>query len=501
LRPAGGSPTLLAMTTLVWFRNDLRIADNPALDAAAGDDVIPVFIHAPAEEGDWLPGAASRWWLHHALAALAADLDERGSRLVLRVADDSLGELAALARECGARRVLWNRRYEPAIVARDRRIKAALRAMGIEAESFNAALLHEPWEVANKAGGPFQVFTPFWRHCLARPEPAAPFAAPATLGAPARWPRSSDLAALALLPRIGWSAGLEAAWRPGGRGARTRLAAFLHDGFDGYRDDRNRPDRGGTARLSPHLHFGEIGPRQVWHAVRAQATERRAGAGWRESQFLAEIGWREFAHHLLYHFPTTPTEPLRAPFARFPWRDDRRGLAAWQRGRTGYPIVDAGMRELWQTGWMHNRVRMIAASFLVKDLLLPWTAGARWFWDTLVDADLAANTLGWQWVAGCGADAAPYFRVFNPSGQGARFDPEGAYVRRYVPELARLPAEWIHEPWRAPTPVLDAAGVRLGADYPLPIVEHAGARTRALLALASIGGRGGPAAATKGPAG
>ena len=472
------------MTTLVWFRSDLRIADNPALTAAARDGaVIPVFIHSPGEEAPWAPGGASRWWLHHSLERLARDLRDVGSRLILRVAEDSQGELAALARECGAQRVVWNRRYEPALIARDQEIKTALRACGIAADSFNAALLHEPWEVANKSGDPYQVFTPYWRHCLSQGEPDVPLDAPVALPGPAVWPRSLELERLALLPRIDWADGMRAAWTPGARGAIEGLERFLEAAFAAYQDRRNRPDLPGTSRLSPHLHFGEIGPRQIWHAARHFAGTHGLDASWPHSQFLAEIGWREFAHHLIYHFPHTPVEPLRASFAQFPWRDDAAGLAAWQRGRTGYPIVDAGMRELWQTGWMHNRVRMIAASFLVKDLLQPWNAGAAWFWDTLVDADLAANTLGWQWVTGCGADAAPYFRIFNPSGQGAKFDPEGLYVRRYVPELARLPDQWIHEPWRAPPGILHEAGVRLGVDYPFPIVDHGVARLRALEAL------------------
>ena len=476
------------MTTLVWFRSDLRVEDNPALAAAAaGGSVVPVFIHAPAEDGAWAPGAASRWWLHHSLTALADDLRRAGSRLIVRTAAESGHELHALAEECGARRVVWNRRYEPAALARERSVQATLRAAGLAAESFNASLLHEPWAVANKSGGPFQVFTPFWRHCLALPEPAAPLPAPAALAPPPRWPASRTIAELELLPERDWAGGLHAAWQPGSRGARLRLGQFLQDAFGAYREMRNRPDLAGTSRLSPHLHFGEIGPRQIWHGVREFTRAAGFEAGWRESQYLAEIGWRDFAHHLLVHFPATPLEPLRAQFARFPWRDDPGALTAWQRGRTGYPIVDAGMRELWRTGWMHNRVRMVAASFLIKDLLLPWSAGAAWFWDTLVDADLAANTLGWQWVAGCGADAAPYFRIFNPSGQGIKFDPDGAYVRRFVPELARMPAAWIHEPWRAPAPVLREAGVELGRNYPRPIVDHGLARTRALAALASIG--------------
>jgi len=473
------------MTTLLWFRRDLRLEDNPALCAAATDGAtIPVYVHSDDGEDAWPPGAASRWWLHRSLESLHSELRRTGSRLIVRSASDAGRELVALARECGAQRIVWNRCYEPAAAARDRRVAAALRAAGLAIESHNASLLHEPGTITNKAGGPFQVFTPFWRHCLTLPDPPPPLPPPRALPAPSRWPRSQALDALALRPAIAWDAGLRTAWRPGSREASMRLRAFAREAFALYPARRDRPDQPGTSRLSPHLHFGEIGPRQIWHAAREVATAH--GTPWRDAQFLAELGWREFAHHLLHHFPRTPAEPFRPAFARFPWLRDPRGLEAWRRGRTGYPIVDAGMRELWRTGWMHNRVRMIVASFLVKDLLLPWSEGAAWFWDTLVDADLAANTLNWQWAAGCGADAAPYFRIFNPTAQGKKCDPEGRYVRRHLPELARLPAAWIHEPWNAPPATLRAARIDLGADYPRPIVAHAAARRRALAALASI---------------
>ena len=467
------------MSTIVWFRQDLRIADNPALTAAVdrGSPVIPVYIHAPGEEGGWSPGAASRWWLHHSLVSLGESLAGLGSRLCLRAADDSLDELLRLARECGADCVVWNRRYEPASVARDRQIKLQLRASGLATSSHNSALLFEPWEVKSKSGGPFQVFTPYWRACLAQAAPALPLPAPQRLRAPQAWPASARLEELALLPRVDWSGGLRRTWMPGGPGACSRLQAFLGESLRSYGQRRNRPDAAGTSRLSPHLHFGEIGPREIWHAARETGLSQGGDSSWRQSQFIAEIGWREFAHHLLFHFPQTPDAPLRGNFARFPWRDDAPRLRAWQRGHTGYPIVDAGLRELWSTGWMHNRVRMIAASFLVKDLLISWVEGAAWFWDTLVDADLASNTLGWQWVSGCGADAAPYFRVFNP---------EGVYVRRWVPELANLANEWIHQPWQAPANALTVAGVRLGENYPSPLVDHAAARNAALAALATI---------------
>lgn len=477
-----------AAATLVWLRHDLRLADNPALAAACarGAPVLPVFVWAPHEEGGWPPGAASRWWLHRSLAALDGDLRARGSRLVIR-RGGSGEELARLIRETGAGAVLWNRRYEPAARVRDEAVAASLRARGVEMGAHGAALLHEPARLVNRVGRPYQVFTPFWKACLARGAPPPPLPAPRDLPPPARWPRSLDLSELGLEPAVDWAAGLRSAWTPGERGAAARLRRLLAEGLPGYPADRDHPGREGVSRLSPHLRWGEIGPRQVWHAA-ARAVQRAGQPAWARGAeaFLRQLGWREFAYHLLWHFPDTPEHPLRAPFERFPWRQDAAAWRAWRRGLTGYPFVDAGLRQLWATGWLHNRARMVVGSFLVKDLLLPWQEGARWFWDTLVDADLANNTLGWQWVAGCGADAAPYFRVFNPVLQGRKFDPDGAYVRRWVPELARLPDRWLHQPWAAPGGVLAAAGVALGAGYPRPVVEHETARTRALAALASL---------------
>ncbi|HEY5913527.1 MAG TPA: deoxyribodipyrimidine photo-lyase [Verrucomicrobiae bacterium] len=474
--------------TIHWFRLDLRLADNPALQAAVerGGPVVPVFIWAPEEELPWPPGGASRWWLHQSLRALEARLREGGSRLIIR-RGPAREVLRSLAQEIGAGAVYWNRRYEPTIIARDARLKESLCGDSLAVESFNAALLHEPWTVRNRSAKPFQVFTAFWTHCLALPEPASPLPATRRLSAPAKWPKSLRLEELRLEPKVDWAEGLRRAWQPGEEGAARRLKVFLAKAFADYSEQRNRPDVAGTSRLSPHLHFGEISPRQVWHGLRRMAAKRGLPeAVWRGSQFLAEVGWREFAHHLLYHFPHTPAEPLRAEFKRFAWRKDAARLKAWREGRTGYPIVDAGMRELWTTGWMHNRVRMVVASFLAKDLLTDWQEGARWFWDTLVDADLAQNTLGWQWTAGCGADAAPYFRVFNPVSQGEKFDPHGGYVRKWCPELARLPDEWVRKPWQAPPEILSRAGLRLNRDYPEPIVSHAIAREVALEAFSRI---------------
>ena len=480
------------MSTVIWLRQDLRLTDNPALREAlvGAGPVIPVYLHAPQEEGAWAPGGASQWWLHHSLAALQADLRSRGSDLIIRSTPDSAAELLDVARSTGAARVLWNRRYEPQAIERDARIKILLRKQGLEAESYNGTLLREPWEVKTKSGGPYQVFTPFWRQALSLSDPEEPQNAPQRLPPPTHWPHSHSLADLALLPRVDWAPGFRDTWEPGEANALRRLRTFLADGLQEYPAARDRPDLPGTSGMSPSLHFGEISPRQIWHEVRTHILGRREDRApdkaWREHRFLTEIGWREFGYHLLYHFPETPAKPLRPAYAAFPWADDAVHLRAWQRGRTGYPIVDAGMRQLWHTGWMHNRVRMIVASFLVKHLRINWTCGARWFWDTLVDADLASNTQGWQWTAGCGADAAPYFRIFNPITQGRKFDASGVYVRRWVPELAGLSNDWIHEPWAASDHELSQAGVTLGRNYPAPIVEHAAARAAALAALASL---------------
>jgi deoxyribodipyrimidine photo-lyase len=399
----------------------------------------------------------------------------------------ALAALRSLRAETGASAVFWNRRYEPAVRQRDTKLKMALRADGVEVRTFNASLLFEPWTVRTKAEKPFQVFTPFWKACLASTAPAPPLAVPRRLHGPARWPESVDLDALDLQPAVDWASGLRETWHPGESGAQQQLERFVDAALLHYPNGRDRPAMALTSRLSPHLRFGEIGPRQVWQAVNASAfAEKLSGLLRGAEVYLRQLGWREFAYHLLFHFPHTAELPLRPEFQHFPWDEDERSLRAWQRGRTGYPIVDAGMRELWATGWMHNRVRMVAPSFLVKDLLLPWQSGAAWFWDTLVDADLANNTLGWQWTAGCGADAAPYFRIFNPISQGEKFDPAGEYVKRWVPELAGLPAQWIHKPWQAPPSVLAAAEVAIGRTYPAPIIDHAAARRRALAALASI---------------
>ncbi len=474
--------------TLLWMRSDLRLDDNVALqDAIArGGAVVPVFIWTPGEEAPWSPGPASRWWLDRSLRSLDASLAAMGAKLVVR-RGPALDVLRDLARETGSTAVFWNRRYEPAVIARDKALKEALRADGLEAESFNSALLFEPWQNGKDDGTPYRVFTPFWNAMKRRGPAREPVDAPGSVPAPKKWPHGDSIDRLDLLPTPDWAGGMRAAWTPGEAGARAELERFLVDALHDYETGRDRPGRTGTSRLSPHLHFGEIGPRRIWKTVRDLVADRADGAFDAAAEcWLRELAWREFAHHLLFHFPHTTDAPLKSEFARMDWTDDSRLLRAWQKGLTGYPIVDAGMRELWTTGWMHNRVRMIVASFLVKDLRISWQQGSRWFWDTLVDADLANNTLGWQWTAGCGADAAPYFRVFNPLLQSRKFDADGAYIRRWVPELAALDNKWIHEPASAPPLVLEKAGVRIGETYPAPIVAHDRARRLALEAYGAM---------------
>lgn len=483
-------PRVSDTPSIVWFRQDLRLTDHPALAAAKarGGPIIPAYIWDEAAEGEWAPGGASKWWLHQSLAELSREIEKRGGRLIIR-AGDSQTELTQIVAESGAEAVYWNRRYEPAIRERDAGIKRDFVEAGLEVRSFNGSLLHEPHTVENKQGKPFQVFTPYWRHCLQLEKAAPADGAPRDWPVPPNWPDGLAVSRLALLPKLGWADAFGEHHQPGEAGGRKALDDFLQDGVSAYGKQRDIPSARGTSRLSPHLHFGEISPRQIWAAT---AELGRSKGTFPPSEgarvFLSEIGWREFAYHLLYHFPQTPTAPLREDYADFPWRTDHGGhlRKAWETGQTGYPIVDAGMRELWTTGWMHNRVRMIVASFLVKHLRLPWQRGAEWFWDTLVDADLASNTLGWQWSAGCGADAAPYFRIFAPVLQGKKFDGKGDYVRNWVPEIAGLPNKYLHAPWEAPASVLAEAGVTLGDTYPEPIVDHKTAREDALAAFQEL---------------
>lgn len=480
----------MSSATIVWLRNDLRIQDNPALYKAVklGHPIIPVYIWSPEEDGEHEAGGATKWWLHQSLESLKRDLDKIGLGLVIKRNKAALGALQELIEETKARRVFWNRRYEPHNIEIDKRIKSSLKSDDIEVESFYGNLLFEPWEVSTNSGTPYKVFTPFWRACNSLPEPKGPCEIESKAKPFKGKIQSIPLKELRLEPKIKWAEEIRSFWTPGEAGARKRMDAFFESAVYSYNDERNRPDHDGVSYLSPHLHFGEISPRQILYRAKQSLEEQSSKDDKKAVQvYLSEIGWREFAHHIMYHFPDTLTEPLRDNFNNFPWRDDNlQYLKAWQKGLTGFPIVDAGMRQLWAIGWMHNRVRMIVASFLTKDLLISWKLGAEWFWDTLVDADLASNTFGWQWTAGCGADAAPFFRIFNPILQGKKFDPEGDYVRQWVPELKNLPNKWIHEPWTASPEVLESAGINLGETYPNPIVDHGLARNKALEIYQSI---------------
>lgn len=465
---------------LVWFRSDLRLADNPALHAAleAGFDPVPVYIHAPHEEGCWAPGAASNAWRHRSLKALDLALRQRGSRLLVRRGDSAM-VLQALIEQSGAQALFWNRKYEPATQPRDAAIKQALKQRNVQVRSGNAALLAEPWDVQTRTGEPYKVFTPFYRSVMAGLAQRALQDAPKALPAVPSALKGEDIDALGLAPALNWDAGFWEIWQAGEAGAHQALEVFVEGALHGYLDQRDLPDRVGTSRLSPHLHFGEIAP---WRVIARLQAQRGASLDRDIDGFIRQLVWREFAHHLLHHFPHTAQQNLNPRFDRFDWAGTAAGpLQAWQHGRTGVPIVDAGMRELWQTGMMHNRVRMIVASYLTKHLRVHWLEGARWFWQTLVDADLANNTLGWQWVAGTGADAAPYFRVFNPVTQARKFDPQARYITRWVPELEALPVNARLAPWEFPQ-------LRKGraCDYPhQPIVDLAQGRQAALAAYAS----------------
>ncbi|HMO01458.1 MAG TPA: deoxyribodipyrimidine photo-lyase [Oligoflexia bacterium] len=465
---------------ITWFRGDLRLRDNPMLTAAAqsGFPIVPVYIFSPQTTDDL--GSASRWWLHHAILDLRQQIKEQGGELLI-LNGDLIEKLEWLIEKTSAQAVFFNRCYEPSAIAAGAKVKERFKT----AKSFAGNLLIEPWEITNKSGKPFQVFSAFWRALFpllkeVKPSLVTPIIQFAKINLP-----STPLEDLKLLPTIPWDRGFYEYWTPTRNAALKTLNKFAENIVANYATGRDIPGETGTSRLSPYLHFGQISPREIWEKICRQSEQNKTFSQGAET-YLKELGWREFAYHLLYHFPHTITEPLKPYFKNFPWKLDQKLLKAWQKGATGYPIVDAGMRELWHTGWMHNRVRMIVASFLVKDLLIPWQEGAKWFWDTLLDADLASNTLGWQWTAGCGADAAPYFRVFNPTLQGKKFDPQGRYVRKWVPELATLPDEYLHAPWEAPSEALEKSGVQLGKNYPSPIVDHSEAKIMALEAFEQI---------------
>jgi deoxyribodipyrimidine photo-lyase len=459
---------------ILWFRNDLRLSDHPALVEAIqhGYRILPIYL---VEKHDgWEPGEASRWWLHHALTDLDTQLKELGTRLHCYDARNEGTEatMAKILDESGAEVVMWSRRYEPESIQRDTALKQQLEARGCAVQSFASNLLHEPFTVKNLSGGPYKVFTPYWKKCqtmelrpIARVELKL-----ATWGS---LKSGVSVDALGILPSKDWVEGLGAQWDPSRAGLLGLLKELKSSKAAHYSESRDLVAEDGTSRLSPYLAHGQVSPIEIVTLLKGV-----------DSAYVRQLYWRDFSYHLLYHFPETDSRPLRPEWEMFPWGDDPKVIKLWQRGLTGYPVVDAAMRQLWQTGWMHNRARMIVASVLVKHFQLDWMIGARWFWDTLVDADLANNSMGWQWSAGCGADAAPYFRVFNPVTQGQKFDPQGDYVKRYVPELAELPKKYIHCPWEAPSDVLDAAGVQLGRNYPKPTLLPAEGRQRALDAYA-----------------
>jgi deoxyribodipyrimidine photo-lyase len=475
-----------AQPVIVWFRADLRVSDNRALAEACATGRPLICLYTLEESPARRPaGGAQRWWLHYSLSRLTKSLARIGGALCLR-RGDSAAVLDKVIAAGGADAVFWNRRHDPEGIAIDTAVKASLKARGISAVSFDGQLLHEPTQLKTGAGGPFKVYTPFWRAFSALPAPRAPYAAPERINGFQNPLASDALEDWALLPsRPDWSKGFGADWNPGEEGAHEKLRLFLSGGLSNYAEGRNMPAEASTSRLSPHLAMGEISPFQVWHATLG-LEDRHAPRD--VEVFRKEVVWREFAYHLLFHFPKLATQNFNAGFDAFPWSPNAGLVEAWKRGQTGYPIVDAGMRQLWQTGWMHNRVRMAAASFLIKHLMTDWRIGEAWFWDTLVDACPANNPASWQWVAGSGADAAPYYRIFNPVLQGEKFDTDGAYVRKFVPEIAKLPDHLLHRPWEASPLELAAAGIELGRHYPRPIVDHAAARDRALTAYKSLRG-------------
>jgi deoxyribodipyrimidine photo-lyase len=469
---------MLDKKIIFWFRNDLRISDNPGLiEAAKNGTVVPVYILDEGSAREFKMGAASRWWLHHSLESLNLSLDNK-----LNIyCGDSKSILLKVIKDNNIQGVYWNRCYEPGRIKDDAIIKEKLKQMEIECKSFNGSLLWEPWTVLKKDKTPYKMYTPFYRYgCLQGPQPRKPLANPKKMLFETDTYNPKRLADLKLLSKTKWYMQMEETWETGEKAAYEKLENFLHDGLVDYKEGRNFPIKQKISRLSPHLHFGEISPHQVWWA--AETKGRLTAPNNDVEHFLSEMVWREFSYYLLYHFPTLPRKNFQAKFDHFPWLNNSELLNAWQTGQTGYPIVDAGMRELWQTGYMHNRVRMIVASFLIKNLLLHWHHGENWFWDCLVDADLANNSASWQWVAGSGVDAAPYFRIFNPVTQGEKFDATGEYTRQFVPELDKLPNKFLFKPWEAPEGILKMAKVNLGKTYPKPIVDLKRSREIALAA-------------------
>ena len=474
-------------TAILWVRNDFRLNDNLALlEAARFAKLIPIYIWDENDTNPWRPGRASQWWLHQSISIFQKRLQDLGSNLLILKGSPDV-ELSRVAKESQASVVFWNRSYNPSEAKKIASITKALKETSVAVETFQGNLLCSPVELLKKDGSPYLVYTPFWRNFLTKYTPQK-IDKPSKLPAiPNEFKHSEhDVSALQLLPELSWHENFHKYWNPGEQEALKQTKSFLKKKIADYNSARDLPAINGTSKLSPYLHFGEIHPQRILWLVFEEFGDLENITDPNIVQFCKEILWREFSYHLLNHFPKTPTHPLRESFKNFPWKKNKQLFNAWKRGQTGYPIVDAGMRQLWQTGWMHNRVRMITASFLVKHLGIPWQEGAKWFWDTLVDADLASNTQGWQWTAGCGADAQPFFRIFNPMTQGEKFDPEGSYVSNWCPELANIPPKWIYQPWTAPNEVLDKARVRIGDNYPHPIVDHKEARYEAILNYESM---------------
>lgn len=460
-----------------WFRRDLRLSDNPALfEAAKAGEVLPIYILDDENAGEHKTGAANRVWLHHSLHSLNKSL---GGKLKV-FKGNPLKILPEIITKSGADSIYWNRCYEPWRISRDKEIKSSLEKNGITVKTFNGSLVCEPWETLKDDGEPYKVFTPFYKKNYAKATPREPLPVPNNLNLTSSIIQSESILSLDLLPKIKWDNNLIKNWDISEEGATERLHHFLNNGIKNYKIGRNFPASDNNSRLSPYLHFGQISPNQIWHAARFSELNENI------ENFCVELAWREFSYNLLYYFPDLPRKNLQSKFDNFPWQKSEAILHKWQRGQTGYPIVDAGMRELWQTGFVHNRVRMIVGSFLVKNLLIHWVEGEKWFWDCLFDADLGNNSAGWQWIAGCGADAAPYFRIFNPVTQGERFDESGGYTKKYVPELANIPDKYLFRPWEAPEDTLKKAGIILGKTYPMPIVDVKKSRDMALAAYEKI---------------
>ena len=466
---------------VMWFRQDLRLADNPALTNALEDGkTLPIFILDNVNSKEHVNGAASKWWLHHSLSKLNKSLKNK----LCFFRGNPIDILDEIHKQFEISNIFWSRCYEPWRIKRDKKIKKYFNDQNVNVNTFNGSLLWEPWNIAKKDGTPYKVFTPYYRKgCLNSDKPRMPLPAPNLSNLISIDNYDLKIEDLKLMPKHNWYNNMSSLWSPGEEGALNKIEEFISNGLNNYKEGRNFPSNQNVSQLSPHLHFGEVSPNQVWY--RAKTKEGKLGIKKDLDHFLSELGWREFSFNLLYHFPFLPKENLQKKFDNFPWDNDKDKLKKWQKGLTGYPIVDAGMQELWQTGYMHNRLRMVVGSFLVKNLLLHWHHGERWFWDCLIDADLASNSAGWQWIAGSGADAAPYFRIFNPITQGQKFDPEGKYTRKYLPVLNDMPDKFLFNPWEAPEDVLRSAGVKLGENYPLPIVEIGSSRQKALEAFAT----------------